>query len=479
MDNNVKSKKLGVMGLIAMIIASTIGGGIFTVTGDMSANGAYTASILIGWGIAGLGMYALMMAFFGLNKYKPELKNGVYSYANAGFGAYVGFNSAWGYWMSALICNVSFITLLFGAIGYFIPAFGAGNNLLSIACGTVAIWAMTGLILKGVKQATFLTAIGTICKLIPILAFIVTIPLIGKFDINIFLENFWGDGTIPLGKQIMATTSSTVWAFIGVEGAVVLSARAKKSSDVGKASIIGFLGILALYVMVAVLSMGILTTEEMAALDNPQLAGIFEAAIGPFGAILVNIGVIISLSVALLGWFIIAAECSFEAAHQGVFMKIFAKTNKNDSPAASAIINTAIVQFFLIVILFNESSYYAFYAIGSSMIMLPYLLSAMYYVKITRNLDGMQGASKAEIISARIFAIVGTIYGIWMIVSAGITQMLITTILYAPGILVYVKGRKERNFKVFRPFERNLAIAILVLAVFSAILMIMGVINPF
>ncbi|MDO4486292.1 MAG: basic amino acid/polyamine antiporter [Bacillota bacterium] len=479
MESKPKSNKLGLGGLIAMIIGSTIGGGIFTTVGDMSANGAYTGAILIGWGIAGIGMYTLMMAFFGLNKYKPELKNGIYSYAQAGFGEFIGFNSAWGYWMSALICNVSFITLLFGALGYFFPVFGEGNNLISIICGSVIVWLLTALVCKGVKSAAFLTTIGTICKIIPILIFIVMIPLIGAFDTDVFMDNFWGNGDIPLGNQIMATTSSTVWAFIGVEGAVVLSGRAKKTSDVGKASLIGFTSLLALYVLVAVMSMGIMTTEEMAELKNPQLAQIFEAAVGPWGATMINIAVILSLTVALLGWTILAAECAFEAAKQGVFTKTFAKVNKNDAPANATIITNALVQFFLLVILFNESSYFAFYTIGSSMIMLPYLLSALYYEKVTRHRDGMQGVSNGEHLKGRIFAIIGSIYGIWMIVSSGLVQFLITTILYGVGILVYVKGRREKGLPAFRPFERNIAIVIVLLGILSIILMATGVINPF
>lgn len=479
MNNKPKSNKLGLGGLVAMIIGSTIGGGIFTTVGDMSSNGAYTGAILIGWGIAGVGMYTLMMAFFGLNKYKPELKNGIYSYAQAGFGEFIGFNSAWGYWMSALICNVSFITLLFGALGYFFPVFGEGNNLISIICGSVVVWLLTALVCKGVKSAAFLTTIGTICKIIPILIFIVMIPLIGAFDTEIFMDNFWGNGDMPLGNQIMATTSSTVWAFIGVEGAVVLSGRAKKSSDVGKASLIGFASLLALYVLVAVMSMGIMTTEEMAELKNPQLAQLFEAAVGSWGATMINIAVILSLTVALLGWTILAAECAFEAAKQGVFTKTFAKVNKNDAPANATIITNALVQFFLLVILFNESSYLAFYTIGSSMIMLPYLLSALYYEKVTRTRDGMKGISRGEHLKGRIFAIIGSIYGVWMIISSGLVQFLITTILYAVGILVYVKGRKEKGLPAFRPFERNIAIIIVILGILSVILMATGIINPF
>ena len=43
--------------LTAMIIGSTIGGGIFTTAGDMAASGAHTGSVLIGWAICGIGMF--------------------------------------------------------------------------------------------------------------------------------------------------------------------------------------------------------------------------------------------------------------------------------------------------------------------------------------------------------------------------------------------------------------------------------------
>lgn len=474
-----QTNQLGFSGLTAMIIGSTIGAGIFTTAGDMASNGAHTASVLIGWVIAGIGMYMLMMCFFGLNKIRPDLTNGVYSYAKEGFGEFVGFTSAWGYWMSALICNVSYITLLFGALGYFFPVFGTGNNLASVACGSAAVWFMVWLVLRGVQQATIINAIVTICKLIPIFVFMVAVILLGAFDLDTFMNNFLGNGTMPLSLQVMATTSSTVWAFIGVEGAVVLSARARRSSDVGKASLTGFLGILALYVIVAVLSMGVMTAEELAQLDNPQMAQILESVVGPWGAKLVNIGVIVSILGALLGWTIIAAECPYEAARQGVFTKAFARSNKNGSPSVALVITNILVQTFLLIILFSESSYLAFYTIGSSMIMLPYLLSALYYEKITRNRECLETAVQGEIGGGRIFAIVGSIYGLWMIISAGIVQFLITSILYAPGIWVYIKGRKEKGLQAFAPFERNIAIVLVVLAVASLVLIFTGIINPF
>ena len=469
--------------LTAMIIGSTIGGGIFTTAGDMAALGAHTGSVLVGWAICGVGMFCLMMCFFGLNKVRPDLTNGIYSYAKEGFGEFVGFNSAWGYWLSALLCNVSYTTLLFGALGHFFPIFGDGNNLLAIICASVIIWLLNWLILRGVQEAAALNVITTIAKLIPV--FVIAIIFIGAFDPKVFMSNFWGSetaGTPAIADQIKATTSATVWSFIGVEGAVVLSARAKRSSDVGKASLTGFLGIFIIYVLVAVLSMGVLTTEELAALKNPQMAGILEAVVGPWGAALVNIGVILSLAGALLGWTILAADCPYSAAKQGVFMHVFTRANKNGSPSFSLYLTNGLVQLFLIVIYFSASTYQVFYTFSTTMIMIPYFLSALYYMKVAARGEGFSnsGGRGGSLGAARFFAFVGTLYGIWMLYSSGLELTFIACILYAPGIIVFALGKKEKGRPVFeRPYEAVIAIALALLAVIALFMIVTGRIHPF
>lgn len=473
-------KQLGFVQLAAVIFGSTIGSGIFTTTADMAASGAHTGAILTGWLICGIGMTGLTMCFFGLNTVKPELTNGVFSYAKEGFGEYVGFTSAWGYWVSALLCNVSYMTLLFGAIGYFIPAFGTGNNLLAVVCASVIIWILNLLVLRGVQEAALMNVITTIAKLVPILVFIIAVIFVGAFKPDIFMENFWGDGSVAVGDQIKSTTAATVWSFIGIEGAVVLSGRAKSAGDVGKASMTGFLGIFIIYVLVAVLSLGVMPAEEMAELPNPQAAGILEAAVSPWGAALINIGVILSLAGALLGWTIIAGDCPYSAAKQGVFMKAFAKSNRNDAPAFSLWVTNGLIQLFLIITYFSASTYQVFYSISTSMIMVPYLLSGAYYLKLTLQRDGFEQASSGAWTKALIFAVIGTVYGIWMLYSSGLEMLLITAILYAPGIIVYAMGKQERNLKIFeKPYELILAVIIVILAVISLYMIASGRIVPF
>ena len=123
------SGKLKLGALVALVVGSMIGGGIFSLPQNMAAS-AGVGAVLIGWGITAVGMLTLAFVFQTLANRKPELDSGVYAYAKAGFGDYMGFSSAWGYWISAWIGNVSYMVLLFSTLGYFFPVFGTGNARL-------------------------------------------------------------------------------------------------------------------------------------------------------------------------------------------------------------------------------------------------------------------------------------------------------------------------------------------------------------
>ena len=113
-----------------------IGGGVFNLPRDMSAH-ASPGAIMIGWGITGVGMLMLAFVYQGLAMRKPALNSGPYAYARAGFGPYIGFQSAWGYWVSAWVGNVSYAVAIFGSLAFFFPVFGKGNNLQSVIGASV------------------------------------------------------------------------------------------------------------------------------------------------------------------------------------------------------------------------------------------------------------------------------------------------------------------------------------------------------
>src|SRR6188768_1879867 len=111
-DVRPTTHKLTLVPLIALVVGSMIGGGVFNLPSDMS-RGASPGAIIIGWVITGVGMLMLAFVYQSLAVRKPELNAGPYAYAKAGFGEYVGFNSAWGYWISAFLGNVAYSVAIF------------------------------------------------------------------------------------------------------------------------------------------------------------------------------------------------------------------------------------------------------------------------------------------------------------------------------------------------------------------------------
>jgi len=133
--------KLRLGALVALVVGSMIGGGIFSLPQNMAAS-ADVGAVLIGWVITAIGMLTLAFVFQTLANRKPDLDGGVYAYAKAGFGDYMGFSSAWGYWISAWLGNVGYFVLLFSTLGYFFPIFGEGNTPAAVIGASVLLWAV-------------------------------------------------------------------------------------------------------------------------------------------------------------------------------------------------------------------------------------------------------------------------------------------------------------------------------------------------
>lgn len=470
MGNN-NEQGLGVGKLALFAIGTTLASGVFSLSGDFAAGGAHTLSVLIGWAICGIGMLGLTMCFFKLSVVRTDLTSGIYSYAKEGFGEYVGFNSAWGYWMSALLAQLSFITLLFAALGNFFEIFGDGSNLISMVVASVIVWLLSVLVLRGVNQAVAINAVVVIAKIVPIVVMVVAIVLAGAFKPSIFMENFAGaEGGLSLLEQVKSTVYTTVWIFIGIEGAVVLSGRGKNTKVAGVATVISFVSLFVLYLIISVLSMGVMPAEELAALGNPPMAGILEAVVGPWGAALVNIAVVVSLGGAMFTYTILCVDSAYGPAQQGSFPAAFSKVNKHNAPTWSVIASAVIIQVFIVIIYFSASTYQAVYALSTSAIMIPYVFSAFYYLKLVIKGQGLEEGNNHKVM-AWIIAIVGSIYGVWLLYASGLTYILAAVMLYAPGSIMYLYHRKKTGKKYFESTSDMIVFIGVMIALVAAIVL--------
>lgn len=453
--------ELGLFSLTSLVVGSVIGSGVFNIMMNM-AQSSGLVGILIGWLVTAVGMTLLVLVFRNLNAKKPKLDAGIYSYAKDGFGKFMGFSSAWGYWISAWIGNVAYATLAFSALSYFFSMFGDGQNVASVIGASIVLWTGHVLILRGVKSASSMNLIVTLAKLIPIAIFI--LAAFFAFKLNIFNKDVWGSPDLgSVLSQVKGTMLVTVWSFIGIEGAVVFSGRAKKRSDVGKASFVGLYTIIAVYVLITVLSLGVMGRADLAGLSEPAMAMVLKSIVGEWGAVLVNVGVIVSVLGAWLAWTMFAFELPYRAAQDGTFPKVFAKQSKNGTPIVALTVTNLCVQAFIFTFLFTKSAYSFGYSLATSTILIPYALTTLYQIKVAvqekRNTPG------------RVFNIVvgilATIYGGWLIYAAGLDYLLLTCIIYGLGAIFYGGYRLLTGKKPFTVAELFIAALFIIGAIYA------------
>ena len=473
---NEADQKLSRSALVALVIGSMVGSGIFALPASFGrAAGALGA--MIAWIIAGAGMLMLALVFQTLSRRKPDLDAGIYAYAKAGFGEYVGFASAAGYWIGCCLADVACLILIKATIGQFFPVFGDGTTPMAIVSASLLLWGVHFLVLRGIKGAAALNTIATYTKIIPILVFIVVAAV--ALDPRLFSQNFWGTEQPSAGAvaaQVRSTMLLTVFVFVGIEGASVYSRYAKDRSDIGIATVVGFLAVLSLLVLVTLLSYGILPREDLAGLPTPSMAGVMESMVGRWGTIFISVALLISILGNYLSWSLLAAEVLHSAALSRTMPSFLASVNAHQVPAGALWLTNFVIQAFLLVTWFAEYAFMLALKMTSAMTLIPYFFVAAYGLKLAYLGETYHAGERARTVDW-IRSAIATIYAAAMIYAGGPKFLLLSAILYAPGTLLFFLARRERKETVFKPLEAAMFAALAIAACVGIYALAVGTIS--
>lgn len=449
---SVPAAKLTLVTLTMMVVGSMVGAGVFSLPRRF-AQETGVAGALIAWAIAGTGMLMLAFVFQALAVRRPDLDAGVYAYAKAGFGEYLGFFSAFGYWASACVGNVTYWVLIMSTIGAIWPSLGDGDTFLASLLSSVGLWAFFLLIRRGVKEAAAINRIVTVAKVVPILVFVILALFL--FKPSVFADNFAGaDYAGSLFNQVRGTMLATVFVFLGVEGASVYSRHAKRREDVGRATILGFLSVFAIFASVTIVSYGIMPMAEIAELRQPSMAGVLEEAVGTWGKVFVSVGLIVSVLGAYLAWTLMAAEVLFVAAKDKDMPRFLGRATSADVPVPALLMTTALSQLVLVVTMFSDDAFNFALDLTSSLSLIPFLLATGFAVKIAlgagrKDVDVAGQSTRKELV----IAVIATLYMAFLLYAAGLKFVLVSFIIYAPATLLFIKARREQNRRLFSSRE--------------------------
>ncbi|WP_413307363.1 amino acid permease [Bacillus sp. 1P10SD] len=462
-----KANKLGFWVLTALVVGNMVGSGIFMLPRSLSES-ASPAGVISAWLVTGLGVLMTALVFGNLAVRKPNLQGGPQIYAKDLFkqGSHAstlsGFMSTWGYWIGNLAGNVAMITTFAGYLSTFFPILTSqadwftignftlkvGNGLTFIVC-SILLWGTHTIILRGMESAGKLNFMATAAKVAGFILFIIVgLFAFEKSNMLPFMAERLDDAghSINMMKQINNAAVNTLWAFIGVESAVVFASRARKQTDVKRATILGLFIALGIYVGISTLVMGMLDQNTLIHSDKPLIDAI-STVLGPIGGkVLAAVG-LISLFGSTIGWLMLSAEVPYQAAKQGLFLPVFLKENKKGLPVFSMIVSNGLGQLFIFSTI-SKSISGAFdfvIVIATLSYLVPYFISSVYQLKLVVTGDTYKGEKSR--ITDGIIALLSTIYSVWVIIAgtADMKTFMYGMILLASGILFYGPLLKKKN----------------------------------
>ncbi|MDO5665100.1 MAG: amino acid permease [Bacteroidia bacterium] len=468
-----QQKQLGLWLLVFVSLGSMIGSGIFNSPKDL-INVANPLGTLLTWMAGGVGALILALVFVYLSGKKPQLQSGVFAYAKEGFGDYMGFNSAWGYWSVGWLGNISYLVFFFKTLNDLLGAH-ALSPLTCFILGSGILWFYYIILMSGVREGAILNFLVTVAKLVPIV--LIILLGIALVDGDIFNVPDWqtklaanGESTTPL-LQIKDAMAVVLWCFVGIEAASVLSGRAKNQQTVRRAIIISVLSVLAIYMLITFIAMASIPAQELTASDTPLALVLERTSIGAAGAVIVKVGIMISVLGASLSWIILSVETMYAASREGVMPKILAKVNKKGTPINALLFTQLFTQFFLLSILspaLNET-YLIVITIGTAMVLIPYLLSSLYAARISF-------ADKQERSINKIIAVLGTLYATYVIYAVGLKYLFLSIIFYAIGALLFLKAKHEKREKP-KHWEWAFMLTLIAAAIVLTVLIINGTVQ--
>jgi basic amino acid/polyamine antiporter, APA family len=333
-------RSLGLWMATALVIGNMVGSGIFTLPSVLSGE-AGPASI-VALVFTGVGAMLLALVFANLGRTYPRT-GGPYHYARRAFGDFVGFQTAWAYWIAAWVGNAAIAVAFAGYVAVFWGDVTAKHWLTAVVA-IAATWFFTLVNIAGARQTGLAQVVTTVLKFVPL----AIIGIVGLFYVD---TGHFTPFTVSGGFDwhINAAATLALWAFIGLESATVPAEEVKDPQrTIPRATIFGTLATTVLYVVALVAIVGVLSptvlngsSAPFADAANAMWAGTFLGM--AWGKWIALVAIAATLG-ALNGWILLTARVSLAAADDALFPRPFARLHgERKTPVFGLVASSALV----------------------------------------------------------------------------------------------------------------------------------------
>jgi APA family basic amino acid/polyamine antiporter len=413
-------RAIGVPGLTANIVNSTVGAGIFALPALVAAQ--LGAASPVAYIICALAM-CLFVTSFAMAGSRVSLTGGLYAYVETAFGRYVGFLAGVLYFLTAILAISGIVGLIASSVGNLIPSLATQLGRFVIILSTLLFLAAINI--RGVKIGARAVETVTVIKLAPLIIFVVA--GISFLRPEALAWPGWPQ-TDALGRSVLLL----LFAFVGVEVALVPSGEIKQPARTVPRAIFTALGITTLlYIMIQLVALGVLGSE----LGKYGDTGLAEAAarfLGNAGRTLMLAGLAISAFGFATSDILSSPRIIFAFGRDGFIPKWFAHVHPRFHTPDVAIVTYAAIAFAL-----SFSSTFQRLAVLSNMaVLLLYILCCLAALELNRR-DIRSDGAPFKFRGQSVVPIVAIILIIWVLAHATKVEFEITAACLAAASLLF------------------------------------------
>ncbi|HJQ20004.1 MAG TPA: APC family permease [Gemmatimonadaceae bacterium] len=324
-------RALGVWGLAASIVNITIGGGIFVAPGVPDIAGRLGAAAPVAYIVCAIAMAFVVLCFAEAGS-RVALTGGPYAYVERAFGGFAGFAVGWMLWVTATIATAAVGTIFADGVQRLFPAHPLSNRttVLALVFGTVAV-----INVFGVRAGSRLNVASTIAKLIPLaILIVIALPHVQRANLR------WT--SVPTPQAVGRASITLIFIFAGIESALVPSGEVREPArSVPRAVMLALVTVTLVYMLIQLIAQGVLGAS-LSGRPTP-LVDVADAVMGPAGAALLGVAVVLSTFGYLCGMILAAPRALFAFARDGVLPLTLSNVHERyHTPWIAIIVQTAL-----------------------------------------------------------------------------------------------------------------------------------------
>ena len=414
--------------LLAVVLNSIIGAGIFGLPATVFALvGVYSLAAFL---LCGMLVTLIIVCFAEVSSRFTDT-GGPYLYAREAFGPVVGFEVGWLMWVSRLTAFAANSNLLIAYLGFFVPSVMSGT--FRAAAIMLIVSALTAVNVIGVRDATRVTNVLTVAKLLPLVLFVA----VGIFFLDV--ENY-APSALPNLGDFSVSVLLLVYAFTGFEMAAVPSGEARDPRrDLPWALLTSIAVVTVFYLLIQLVSVG--TLPGLADSARP-LTEAGEQFLGPIGAAIISAGAVVSILGNLNVTLMVTPRLPFAMAERRELPQLIARVHARFHTPYVAICFSSVIM--LVLTLTGTFVYAATISVIARLLAYAATCAAL---PVLRRRKGVQVAAfvapfgvAASVVSLALVA--------WLLTNTTVAQARDTAIAAAIGILIYLAAQgKARRVK--------------------------------